>query len=38
MPDWGFTVNGTFANTVPMIGTVDEAVTEGVTVTTGVLV
>jgi hypothetical protein len=38
MPDWGFTVNGTFANTVPMIGTVDEAVTEGVTVGTGVLV
>jgi hypothetical protein len=38
MPDWGVTVKGTFANTVPMIGTVEDAVTEGVTVTSGVLV
>jgi len=38
MPDWGFTVNGTFANTVPIVGTVDEAVTDGVMVMTGVLV
>jgi hypothetical protein len=38
MPEWGFKVNGTFVNTVPMVGTVDEAVTDGVMVITGVLV